>query len=260
MRGGMKLRIIGPYGGEAPGAFLNCFLLDETVLIDAGSVCHVLDQTEQARIEHVLLSHAHLDHFSSLPHMAVSVFGMDTEPVRIHALRPCLDTLSAHVLNNEVWPDFTKINRPNGKRVFEYNELSEGRENKVGDLMVRPVRMNHPVPTAGFIIGKNGQSLAYSADTGSTEEFWDAVSDAANLRGLVVEVSFPNALQKLADITGHLTSQGLALELKKVRRPLSVPIIVFGVKPEYEKDIRKELKDLRLPGLEFPKTDKVYSL
>jgi cAMP phosphodiesterase len=208
----------------------------------------------------VLLSHAHLDHISSLPHMAVSVFGMDTEPVRIHALKPCLDTLSAHVLNNEVWPDFTKINRPNGKKVFEYVELVEGRDNKVADFTVRPVRMNHPVPTAGFVLTKDGQSLAYSADTGSTDEFWDALSDAPNLRALVVEVSFPNALQKLADITGHLTSQSLARELKKVRRALNVPIIIFGVKPEYEKDIRKELKDLRLSGLEIPKTDKVYSL
>jgi ribonuclease BN (tRNA processing enzyme) len=116
------------------------------------------------------------------------------------------------------------------------------------------------VPTAGFVLTKDGQSLAYSADTGSTDEFWDALSDAPNLRALVVEVSFPNALQKLADITGHLTSQSLARELKKVRRALNVPIIIFGVKPEYEKDIRKELKDLRLSGLEIPKTDKVYSL
>ena len=256
----MKLRIIGPYGGEAPGAFLNCFLLDETVLLDAGSVCHVLDQGEQSRVQHVLLSHAHLDHFSSLPHMAVSVFGMDTEAVQIHALKPCLDTLSAHVLNNEVWPDFTKINRPNGKKVFEYVELEENRENKVAEFSVRPLRMNHPVPTAGFVITKEGQSLAYSADTGSTDEFWDAVSDAPNLRALVVEVSFPNALQKLADITGHLTAQSLAKELKKIRRPLAVPIVIFGVKPEYERDIRKELKDLRIAGLEFPKTNKVYSL
>ena len=113
--------------------------------------------------------------------------------------------------------------------------------------MVRPVRMNHPVPTAGFIIAKQGQSLAYSADTGSTEEFWDAVSDAANLRGLIVEVSFPNALQKLADITGHLTAQGLALELKKVRRPLSVPIIVFGVgSPNTRRTSARNSKDLRL--------------
>jgi ribonuclease BN (tRNA processing enzyme) len=255
----MKLRILGPYGGEAPGSFLNCFLLDETILLDAGSVCHVLDQQEQAKIRHVLLSHAHLDHVSSLPHMAVSVFGMDTDPVYIHASKPCLGTLCSHILNNEVWPDFTKINRPNGKKVFETRELDEGRENRIDDFTVRPVRVNHPVPTTGFVVSKGGQSIAYSADTGPTQEFWEAVSDAQNLRAMIVEVSFPNALQKLAGITGHLTSLDLLKELRKLRRPVNVPVIVFGVKPEYEKEIRKELKELRIKDLEFPKTDKVFS-
>jgi ribonuclease BN (tRNA processing enzyme) len=256
----MKLRILGPYGGEAPGAFLNCFLVDETVLLDAGSVCHVLNQKEQGKIQHVLLSHAHLDHISSLPHMAVSVFGLDTDAVKIHALKPCLDSLTTHILNNEIWPDFTKINRPNGKRVFELNELEEGRENRIEDFSVKPVRVRHPVPTAGMILSRGGKSLAYSADTGVTDEFWDAVSDAPNLRALIVEVSFPNALQKLADITGHLTAAELAKELKKIRRPLNVPIIIFGVKPEYEKTIRGELKELRIQNLEFPKTNKIYNL
>jgi ribonuclease BN (tRNA processing enzyme) len=256
----MKLRVLGPYGGEAPGCFLNSFLLDETILIDAGSVCQVLDQQEQGKIRHVLLSHAHLDHVGSLPHMAVSVFGLDTDPVRIHSIKPALESVTTHVMNNEVWPDFTKINRPNGKKVFELNVLDETRENRIDDFSVRVARMRHPVPTVGFVITRDGRSLAYSADTGSTEEFWELVSDAPNLRGLVVEISFPNALQKLADITGHLTPGDLAKELKKVRRPLNIPIIIFGVKPEYEREIRKEIKDLNMPGLEFPKTGKVYNL
>jgi ribonuclease BN (tRNA processing enzyme) len=235
-------------------------LLDETILLDAGSVCHVLNQQEQSKIRHILLSHSHLDHISSLPHMAVSVFGMDTDPVFIHALRPALNTLTSHVLNNELWPDFTKINRPNGKKVFEVHELDEGKDNKIEDFTVKPVRVNHPVPTTGFVVTKSGQSIAYSADTGPTEEFWDAVSDAPNLKALIVEVSFPNALQKLAGITGHLTSEDLARELRKIRRPINVPVIIFGVKPEYEKEIRKELKDLRIKDLEFPKTDKVFGL
>jgi ribonuclease BN (tRNA processing enzyme) len=235
-------------------------LLDETILLDAGSVCHVLDQQEQSKIRHVLLSHAHLDHISSLPHMAVSVFGMDTDPVYIHALHPAIHTLTSHVLNNELWPDFTKINRPNGKKVFEVRELEEGVENRIDDWSVKPVLVNHPVPTTGFVVTRNGQSLAYSADTGPTEDFWDAVSDAPNLRALIVEVSFPNALQKLAGITGHLTAGDMARELKKVRRQLNVPVIIFGVKPEYETEIRKELKELHIRDLEFPKTDKVFRL
>ncbi len=163
-------------------------------------------------------------------------------------------------MNNEVWPDFTKINRPNGKKVFELNALDEAKENRIDDFRSGWPACAIPCRRWASSSHRDGSSSAYSADTGSTEEFgtWSAM--LPNLRGLVVEISFPNALQKLADITGHLTPGDLVKELKKIRRPLNIPIIVFGVKPEYEKEIRKEIKDLNISGLEFPKTGKVYNL
>ena len=78
----MKLRVLGPYGGELPGCFLSGFLLDESVLIDAGTISLVLDQKEQLKIEHVLISHPHLDHIAALPHMAVNVFANDVVTVQ----------------------------------------------------------------------------------------------------------------------------------------------------------------------------------
>jgi len=255
----MKLRVLGPYGGELPGCYLSGFLLDESVLIDAGTISLVLDQKDQLKIEHVLISHPHLDHIAALPHMAVNVFANDSNPVYIYGLKTTLEALNKHILNNLIWPDFTKINRPNGKAVFELCKMDEGVESKVGPYQVRPIRVNHPVPTCGFIITHEGKSIAYSGDTGATDEFWEAVSDAPNLRGLLVEVSFPNRLQKLAEITGHLTPEGLRQELKKVRRKLNVPVIAFHIKPEYEKEIRKELKETEIPQAEVSKTDKVYN-
>jgi cAMP phosphodiesterase len=255
----MKLRILGPYGGELPGCFLSGFLLDETILIDAGTVSLVLDQKEQLKIEHVLISHPHLDHIGALPHMAVNVFANDSDPVTVYGLKTTLDALKNHVFNNVVWPDFTKINRPNGKPVFELHPLETGQEAKVGSYQVRAVSVNHPVPTCGFIITKDTKSIAYSADTGPTEAFWEAVSDAPNLKGMLVEVSFPNRLQKLADMTGHLTPDGLKAELKKVRRKLDVPIVAFHVKPEYEKEIRKELKTTEISRVHVAQTNKIYN-
>src|SRR5262245_34598722 len=137
----MKLRILGPYGGELPGCFLSGFLLDETVLIDAGTVSLVLNGAEQAKIEHVLISHPHLDHIGAVPHMAVNIFANDTNPVYIYGLKTTLEALTKHILNNLIWPDFTKINRPNGKPVFEMCKLEEGEETKVGDYVVRPIRV-----------------------------------------------------------------------------------------------------------------------
>lgn len=237
---------------------MSGFLLDETVLIDAGTISLVLDTKEQSKIEHVLISHPHLDHIAALPHMAVNVFANDSNPVYIYGLKTTLEALNKHILNNLIWPDFTKINRPNGKAVFELCKLEEGEESRIGEYNVRPIKVNHPVPTCGFIITHAGKSLAYSGDTGATEEFWEAVSDAPNLRAVLVEVSFPNRLQKLAEITGHLTPEMLRQELKKVRRKLTVPVVAFHVKPEYEKEIRKELKELDTE-VEVSKTDKVYN-
>ena len=256
----MKLRVIGPYGGELPGCYLTSFLLDETILLDAGTVGQVLDTAEQCKIQQILLSHAHLDHIQGLPHMAVNIFANDSEPVGVYGLKETLEALTKNMLNNQIWPDFTKIKRPNGKAVFELVDLAEGREVRIGNYQVRPIRVNHPAPACGYIITRDGKSLAYTGDTGSTEDFWEAVSDAPNLRMLMVEVSFPNRLQKLAEITGHLTVQDLVKEVKKVRRSLNVPILAFHVKPEYEKEIRKEMKDTGLSNLEMPKTNKTYSL
>ncbi len=256
----MKLRVLGPYGGELPGCFLTSFLLDDSVLLDAGTISHVLSTDEQAKIRHVLITHPHLDHVGALPHMAVNIFANDTDPVYVYGLKTTLEGLSKNILNNVIWPDFTKINRPNGKPVLEMVKVEDKEEIRIGDYRVTPIRVNHPVPACGYVItAKDSKSLVYTGDTGATEEIWDAVSDAPNLRAVMVEVSFPNRLQKLAEITGHLTPGGLRQELKKVRRKLTVPIIAFHIKPEYEKEIRKELKELDV-NVEVAKTDKIFNL
>ena len=255
----MKLRVIGPYGGDLPGCFMNAFLLNETHLFDAGTIGQVLGLKEQAKIRHVVLSHAHLDHIAALPFMAVNIFANDAPPVRIYGLQDSLDALMQHVMNNKIWPDFTKINKPNGTPVFETVPMEEGKECEVGDMKVTPVLVNHPVPTAAMVIQHEGKSLVYSADTGVTEGLWEAISDAPNLRGIIVETSFPNKMEKLAEVSGHLTPLGLKKELKKVRRALNLPILIFAMKPEYEKTLKSELKALKIPKLEMLKTGKVYS-
>jgi ribonuclease BN (tRNA processing enzyme) len=256
----VKLRILGPYGGDMPGCFMTSFLLNETLLLDAGTIGQVLDLKEQGRIRDVLISHSHLDHCNALPFFAVNIFSTDTPSVGIHALRPTLDAISHHILNNQVWPDFTKIKKLNGHPVFEYRELKEREEGHVGAFTVRPVRVNHPVPTSGFVITEAGRSLVYTADTGVTEEIWEAAADAPNLRAIITEVSFPNKMQKLAETSGHLTPQDLKKELAKLRRKLDIPILVYHMKPEYDAEIRKELKDLRVAGLEPLRTGKTYDL
>jgi ribonuclease BN (tRNA processing enzyme) len=256
----MKLRVLGPYGGDMPGCFMSAFLINECLLVDAGTIGQVLDLKDQLKIRDVLISHSHLDHCNALPFFAVNVFSNDAPPIYVYALQPTLDAIQNHILNNQVWPDFTKIKKPNGTPVFELRKLLEKDEVKVGNFQVLPVRVNHPVVTSGFVIMDGGKSLVYTADTGITDDIWEAANDAPNLRGLITEVSYPNKMQKLADTSGHLTPGDLKRELGKIRRRLDIPVYIYHMKPEYDAEIRKEIKELRIPNIELLKTGKTYDL
>lgn len=250
----MRFKVLGPYGGDMPGCLLSGFLINDDLLLDAGTIGQVLDLGSQAAIRDVLVSHSHLDHIIGLPFFAVNIFGVDSPPVAIHALPETLDTIANHILNNQVWPDFTKIKKMNGQPVFALRPLAEGQEHRVGAYTVRPVRVNHPVPTAGFVVGDGASSIVYSGDTGVTDAVWAAAAAAPSLKALVVEVSFPNRMKRLAETSGHLTPGDLEAELAKVGRAIDVPVLVYHMKPEYDEEIRGELKALRCAKVEPLKT------
>jgi ribonuclease BN (tRNA processing enzyme) len=253
----MKLRILGPYGGDMPRRFMTAFVLDEKLLVDAGTIGQVLDLKDQCAIRDVLVSHAHLDHCGALPFFAVNIFGADAPPVRIHAQQATLDAIQAHLLNNQVWPDFTKIKKMNGSAVFELSSLVPKSVSTVGEYQVTPIPVNHPVPCTGFVITKGSASLVYTADTGSTEEIWQAANQAPNLKALITEISYPNQLQKLAEVTGHFTANDYKREVSKVRKAKDIQLFVYHMKPEFDVEIRKEVKAMAMPNVKILKTGQV---
>ncbi|MDQ6995057.1 MAG: 3',5'-cyclic-nucleotide phosphodiesterase, partial [Mariprofundaceae bacterium] len=115
----MKIRVLGCYGGQLLGFHLSSFLINDTILLDAGSPTIILTLEEQRHIEHAFISHTHLDHIQDIAFLADnrSLKRLSGEIVNryitIHSLQDNLDTISKHFLNNLVWPDFTMI--PNAK-------------------------------------------------------------------------------------------------------------------------------------------------
>ena len=77
----------------------------------------------------------------------------------------------------------------------------------VNGLTIRAVHVSHIVPTTGFILEDKKGAIAFSSDTGPTERFWEMVNAVKKLRAVITETSFPNELQDLANISGHLTPQ-----------------------------------------------------
>ncbi len=249
----MKIRVLGAFGSEGLGQRPSAFLVNDRILIDAGTVSGALSVPEQLDIEYALVSHAHLDHIAGFAFLTETLACCDSkQPVTIAGLEPVVDALRSSVFNNVVWPDFSTI--PAGSPVIKYRTLVEEAEQRVGDLWVTPVSVSHTVPTSGFIIHDGEAGFIYSGDTGPTDALWRVARGLRGIRAVVLECAFPNRLRPLAELAKHLTPDLLRRELPKL--PPDVPVLVFHMKPQFFDETAAELQDLgdRVSMLEQDKT------
>ncbi len=243
----MRLRVLGCSGGELPRHKTTCFLLDDRLALDAGALTSSLSLEDLLKVDDIVLTHSHFDHVKDVPLMADLLVGRRRTPVRIHASTGCARTLRESVFNGELWPDFTRI--PDARRpVLEIVPFDPARPFKVGRFTFRPAPVCHPVESVGFVISDGRSELAISGDTGPTVAFWKKVNAARKLGALLVELSFPNDLQGLADVSGHLTPNTLATELAKLERK-GFPVLLYHLKPAYAARLKREVARLKLPGV-----------
>lgn len=259
----MELRILGSYGGDSPNCRMTSFLVADTVAIDAGAITRALSIEEQKQIRHVIVTHTHLDHTATLPFLIENIFGANDEAVTIYSTKRVLANLRRHLFNNDTWPDFSRI--PNHLYPsVRFVEVEAGVPVKIagvpgGDITVTPVPVHHIVPTIGLLIHQNGRTLAFTSDTGPTEEIWQAMNRDENLTAVITECSFPNRLQNVADVSLHLTPKTLAQELVKLTRDARV--LIYHLKPPYVDELRQELAVTEMPHpIEELQQDGVYEL
>ena len=213
----MKLRVLGCYGGNVPEHGMTSFLVNDTVCLDAGWVSGALTLREQVKVKDVIISHSHLDHTCSLPFLIDNNFSAPGFNLRIYAIREVIASMKNHLFNNHTWPDFTCL--PNDLTpALKLVEVTEEQPFRVNGLSIRAVRVSHVVPTTGFLVEDRMGTIAYSSDTAPTDRFWEVVNKARNLKAVITETSFPDELQELANVSGHLTPQTLDMELRKLRR------------------------------------------
>ena len=98
----MELKILGCYGGSAPGYRLTSFLVNNKVLVDAGSVTSAITIKEQTDIETVLLSHSHLDHVLGIPFLADNINGLKNTPIDIVSVKEVIEPVKDHILNDRI--------------------------------------------------------------------------------------------------------------------------------------------------------------
>ena len=254
----MKIRVLGAFGGEGLGHRPSAFLVNDRLLIDGGSVTGALTVPEQLRIEHALVSHAHLDHIAGLVYLTETLaFCKTRAAVTIAGVDPVITALRSHVFNNVLWPDFSKIPHADVP-VVTYRTLVEDVEQRVGDVWVTPVPVSHTVPTTGFVVHDGTTGLIYSGDTGPTKALWDAARGLTGIRAVILECAFPNRLAALAEIAKHMTPDLIRRELDKL--PPNVPVWIFHVKPQFAEEIAEELDRLGGDRVVLLEQDHTYAV
>jgi ribonuclease BN (tRNA processing enzyme) len=239
----MKIRVLGCFGSRVPGRFTSSLLIDQRMLLDAGTIASSMTLEEQAEVDDILLTHAHLDHIVDLAFLADNVMSRRKTPIRIWAPKPVLDALRQHLFNDFIWPDFTKI--PSSQApIISLNCLPENGTIEIGGYAVEFVQTNHTVYTVGYCLTSERGSLFYSGDTTATDELWKMARSCKNLKIAFIETSFPDRLDWLAQVSGHLTPAMLKIELEKFGEQ-NVPIKVFHMKPQFLEDLQTELSALK---------------
>jgi ribonuclease BN (tRNA processing enzyme) len=236
----MKLRILGCSGGISGNMRTTSMLLDHDVLIDAGTGVGDLSLEEMVAIDHVFVTHSHLDHIASIPFMLDSVGLMRHKPLVVHATLETIAILKQHVFNWLIWPDFSQI--PNAQHPSLCYEIIElGKTVDLGGRKITPLPANHVVPAVGFQLDSGVASLAFSGDTTTCDEFWEAVNRIANLKYLIVETAFVNAELELAIVSKHFCPSLLAKDIVKLK--LDPQVFITHLKPGEAEFTMQEIRE-----------------
>ena len=230
------IRVLGCYGSIAARCHTTAFLLDEDILIDAGSGVGELRLDELACIDHILLTHSHLDHILSIPLLADTVIKLRMgsggpqalRPIHVHALPQTLEALRAHIFNGVIWPDFTRL--PSVERpVLVLHPIEVGQvlsfeaRGGRGPRRIQVLPAAHTVPAVGYGVHTEQGLWVFTGDTGPNAALWQALQ-GQRIAHLIIETAFGDEESALAKISGHLCPSTLAHELAQLNGEVSVYI------------------------------------
>jgi ribonuclease BN (tRNA processing enzyme) len=234
----MQIQVLGCSGGIGGNMRTTSLLLDDDVLIDAGTGVGDLSLEALLKIDHIFVTHSHLDHILSIPLLLDTAMGLRAKPITLHASSEVINILKQHIFNWLIWPDFNKI--PSSAFPFlVYSELKVGEGVKINHKTITALPANHVVPAVGYQVNSGAHSLVFTGDTAGGIEFWQVINTIENLKYLIIETAFSNAEAQLAELSKHLCPNTLAQEL--VHLKTSPQIFITHLKPGEDEKIMQEI-------------------
>ena len=234
----MRLKVLGCSGGIGKGLRTSSYMVDDDILMDAGTGVGDLSIEEMKGLKHIFLTHSHLDHVCSIPLLIDTLFESLTEPLNIYGSRETIDALKAHVFNWTLWPDFSELPNKNSA-VMKYHILRKGEAITIGDRTVNYMHVNHAVPGVAYHIQNTTSSVCYSGDTTTCDSLWNCINHKKSLSMLIVECAFPNENEELAGLAKHYCPNTLVKDLKKLS--INAQIAITHLKPGGEQDTKDQL-------------------
>lgn len=169
----MELVVLGAGGGwAAPGGAACGYLLSADgfrlwVDLGTGTMANLQEHAELMDVDAVAVSHRHFDHFLDIyPFYLARWYGTGRPPIPLFAPPGMFE----HALQIE----------QGLPAAFVSTVVEPGQDFEAGPFRVRTAAMRHPVPTLGMRFELNGAALAYSADSGPTDELV-RVADGADV-------------------------------------------------------------------------------
>lgn len=240
--------VLGSSGGKFIGRSTMCLYLPPRTLIDAGNIFG-LPKDKLLEIENIVVTHSHLDHIVDIPFFIDYTYGFRERPLKIYGLPQTLESIRNNIMNWDIWPEFGSLRLPlTDEYALDYVELYPDYEVEIDGYTILPIMSKHTVPTLSLIVKKNGRGFVYTSDTHKNPRLWHIIEEDPQIKLVLVDVSFPSYMAKVAYASLHNTPQSLKEDMDIIKRK-DIRVYAIHLKPAYEAEIMEELSRLNLPVL-----------
>ncbi|QKF58991.1 HD domain-containing phosphohydrolase [Aliarcobacter lanthieri] len=237
------IKVLGSSGSKSKNSGTTSFQISKHIVIDAGNIINSLEKNS-FQINHIFLTHSHLDHISDIPFMLDNYFEDRVTPLTIYGSAKTLEVLKNSIFNNQIWPDFSNIKLLNSNQnSLIFKEIKEDEEIIIDKHTIKPINANHIDGAFGFIVTRAKKSYLISGDTFINDNIVEYLNNDLSIKALFIECSFPNRLQKLSDISRHLTPNSLNSTLINLKRD-DIQIYLYHLKYEYITEIKEQIQEL----------------